>query len=72
MAPNGKEIYIPLPSVDQKPNLLTPENFVWQVELLGIRDTKSPRYPIPQNFPSNAFHPICHPLEDETTFIWPK
>lgn len=39
IASDGIELYIPLPSIYPKPNLLTPESFVRGMELLGMSDT---------------------------------
>lgn len=43
---DGMDLYIP-PRVDPKPNLLTLENFVSGVELLGMSDAQFPRYMVP-------------------------
>lgn len=66
-APAGGRIYIPLPPVDPKANLLTRENFVWGVELSGMSDGQCPQYLIPFDFNGNTPHPICKLSEGETT-----
>lgn len=65
-APDGK-IFVSLPPVDPKSNLLTLKNFVWRVELSGVSDTHCPRYLIPSDFNGDTPHPILRPLEGEAT-----
>lgn len=55
------KIFIPLPPLDPKPNLITPESFVSGVDLSGTNDAHYLRYLIPSNFDDDAPRPICRP-----------
>lgn len=52
-----KDLHILLPSMDPKPNLLTPKPLSWQWN-----------YHIPHYLSLDAPHPILYPHEDEVTF----
>lgn len=66
-AHDGKGFYVPLPSIDPKAILLTPENFVWGVEHSGMSDAKHHRYLISSESSSDGY-PICYTEEDELPY----
>lgn len=57
-APPGKDLHVPYPSIDPKPNFINPENFVWGVELQGMNDVERLRYPITSESSNDDPHPI--------------